>query len=205
MDLAAQTRCMQPPYPSQLLWGSAEKETKQAFNTCPLAMGQAGQAASIQQLAGLESFARVLSNPRDSPGLSKASWKGRTWARRKDAPLAAAPGVWGRKSERWAQPRCNAAPLQGNRGRYFPGYSGNEKQEVPLIHSSKGLLDFFPFSFSFLHQVITSPTKLVEVAPHLLAVQCSIRAFLGTTTLCHQKFMCSETFSGHRARLQAQS
>lgn len=32
-----------------------------------------GQAASIQQLAGLGSFARVLSNPRDGPGLSKAS------------------------------------------------------------------------------------------------------------------------------------
>lgn len=56
-------------------------------------MGQPGQAASIQQLAGLGSFARVLSNPRDSSGLSKSTWKGRACARRKDASLAAAPGV----------------------------------------------------------------------------------------------------------------
>lgn len=79
--------------PSQLPWGSAEKETKQAFNTGLLAMGQPGQAASSQQLAALGSFARVLSNARDSSGLSEAFQKGTAWARRKDASLAAALGV----------------------------------------------------------------------------------------------------------------
>lgn len=73
--------------------GEVLRRKRNKLSTHFLAMGQPGQAASIQQLVGLGSFARVLSNPGDSSGLSKAFWKGRACARRKDASLAAAPGV----------------------------------------------------------------------------------------------------------------
>lgn len=145
--MAARTGCMQLP------WGSAEKETKQAFNTCPLAMGQAGQAASIQQHAG--SSARVPSHPRDSSGLSKAFWKGRAWARRKDASLAALPRV----------PQCKEFGGGKVRGGFsscamlflYKAIQGDVSLDTVGMKSRKflgsqlqGVLVFFPFSFSFL-------------------------------------------------------
>lgn len=75
---------------------------QQAFNTCPLAMGQPGNAAATQQPAGLENFARGPLRSQGQPRIGKRQPKLPqcfcTWVRRKDASLAAAPGALGARS-----------------------------------------------------------------------------------------------------------
>lgn len=78
-----------------------------AFDTRLLATGQPGEAASIQQPAGLGGFARILSSPlgtaqdwekgsgREEPELPQHPGG---QARGKDASLAAAPGALSTRS-----------------------------------------------------------------------------------------------------------
>lgn len=121
-----------------------------------------------------------------------------------------ARSLGGRNSERWAHLLCDAVSLYGSTGRCFPGYSGNEKQEVPLITVPRVCCIFFLSPFLSSTKPLLHPQSSWRL-PHIsrlystASLHFSANLSTGTIILCHQNFMSSETFSCHRALLQTQS